>query len=69
MSNWTNLVKKIYAGNKHKPGYKLGHAMKDAKKIYRNTAKAPKGKKGKTMKKKGGITLAPKPYIQGVVNE
>jgi hypothetical protein len=54
MSNWTDLVKKIYAGNKHKPGYKLGHAMKDAKKIYRKTAKAPGARKNKTARRRRG---------------
>jgi hypothetical protein len=54
MSNWTDLVKKIYAGNKHKPGYKLGNAMKDAKKIYRKTAKAPGARKNKTARRRRG---------------
>ena len=40
MSEWTQLVKKTYAKNKHKKGYKLKHAMKDAKKVYKK--KKPK---------------------------
>lgn len=35
MTAWTDLVKKTYNDNKHKPGYKLGHAMKAAKKVYK----------------------------------
>ena len=53
MSAWTNLVKKIYNENKHKKGYKLGHAMKAGKKIYR-TMKKPSGKSRGTRKMKGG---------------
>ena len=35
MTTWTDLVKKIYNNNKHKHGYKLKNAMKDAKKVYK----------------------------------
>ena len=37
MSAWQKLVKKTYDENKHKAGYKLGDAMKDAKKVYKKT--------------------------------
>jgi hypothetical protein len=60
MTAWTDLVKKIYDENKHKDGYKLGMAMKGAKKVYK-TIKAssmtkPEKKKrhGKTAKKTHG---------------
>lgn len=53
MTAWTDLVKKIYGENKHKKGYKLGHAMKAGKKIYK-TMKAAVKKSGKTAKKRGG---------------
>lgn len=39
MTAWTDLVKKVYNENKHKPGYKLGNAMKDAKKVYKTSSK------------------------------
>ena len=42
MNAWAKLVQKTYNDNKHKAGYKLKNAMKDAKKVY------------KTMKKRGG---------------
>lgn len=58
MSRWTDLVKKIYGENKHKKGYKLGHAMKAGKKIYK-TMKATGGKKGRTAKKRGGTGHVP----------
>lgn len=35
MTTWTDLVKKVYSENKGKPGYKLGDAMRDAKKQYK----------------------------------
>uniref|UniRef100_A0A6C0B4J5 Uncharacterized protein n=1 Tax=viral metagenome TaxID=1070528 RepID=A0A6C0B4J5_9ZZZZ len=71
MSAWTDLVKKIYGENKHKKGYKLGHAMKAGKKIYK-TMKAKGGKKGRTAKKRGGnkhvpaaeLNIAPTPAPQ-----
>jgi len=53
MTAWTDLVKKIYGENKHKKGYKLGHAMKAGKKIYK-TIKAAVKRNGKTAKKRGG---------------
>ena len=34
-TEWNKLVKKTYAKNKHKKGYKLGDAMKEAKKHYK----------------------------------
>lgn len=43
MSAWTDLVKRVYNENKHKPGYKLGNAMKDAAKMNKGnkTANSP----------------------------
>ena len=35
MNAWSKLVQKTYNDNKHKAGYKLRNAMKDAKKIYK----------------------------------
>lgn len=35
MTAWTDLVKKVYNENKGKAGYKLGDAMRDAKKQYK----------------------------------
>uniref|UniRef100_A0A6C0B6V3 Uncharacterized protein n=1 Tax=viral metagenome TaxID=1070528 RepID=A0A6C0B6V3_9ZZZZ len=52
MTAWTDLVKKIYSENKSKKGYKLGHAMKAAKKVYK-TMKRDSKKMRKT-KKRGG---------------
>lgn len=58
MSEWTDLVKRVYNQNKHKPGYKLGNAMKDAaamrkgnksmsvSKSVKKTARRRKGKRG-----------------------
>lgn len=37
MTAWTDLVKKVYNENKHKPGYKLGNAMKDASKMKKRS--------------------------------
>jgi len=53
MSEWTDLVKKTYAGNKHKPNYKLGDAMKDAKKVYKKGGldKEPEKSKKNTSRK------------------
>jgi hypothetical protein len=42
MNAWAKLVQKTYNANKHKAGYKLKNAMKDAKKEY------------KSMKNRGG---------------
>ena len=42
MNAWAKLVQKTYNDNKHKAGYKLKNAMKDAKKVY------------KSLKNKGG---------------
>lgn len=53
MSAWTDLVKKTYNENKHKKGYKLGHAMKSAKKIYK-TMKKSSGKNRGTKRMRGG---------------
>jgi hypothetical protein len=36
MTAWTDLVKKTYEKNKHKSGYKLGDAMKDASKMKKH---------------------------------
>jgi hypothetical protein len=53
MTVWTDLVKKIYNNNKHKKGYKLGHAMKAAKKSYKKTKGGKKAKRS-TKKMKAG---------------
>jgi hypothetical protein len=34
-NEWSKLVGKVYRENKHKAGYKLQNAMKDAKKFYK----------------------------------
>jgi hypothetical protein len=52
MTAWTDLVKKIYNENKHKKNYKLGMAMKSAKKEYKTMKRTMK--KNKTAKMKGG---------------
>jgi len=36
MNAWAKLVQKTYNANKHKAGYKLRNAMKDAKKVYKS---------------------------------
>jgi hypothetical protein len=36
MNDWAKLVQKTYNDNKHKAGYKLKNAMKDAKKVYKS---------------------------------
>jgi hypothetical protein len=36
MNAWAKLVQKTYNANKHKSGYKLRNAMKDAKKVYKS---------------------------------
>jgi hypothetical protein len=64
MTAWTDLVKKIYGENKSKKGYKLGHAMKAAKKVYK-TIKAGMKKNGKTAKKRGGE--GPEPTKEPVI--
>ena len=46
-NEWSKLVKKVYDENKHKAGYKLQHAMKDAKKFW-------KGSNNKSVKKHHG---------------
>ena len=60
MSTWTDLVNKTYNENKHKRGYFLKHALKDAKKVYNSGSsdvkkvieKKPKGKSQKRSKRK-----------------
>lgn len=37
-NEWSKLVGKVYRDNKHKAGYKLQDAMKDAKKFYKKVA-------------------------------
>jgi hypothetical protein len=58
MSEWTDLVTKIYHQNKSKPGYKFKNAMKDAAKVYKKgSASASVGstkKKRKSRRKSGG---------------
>jgi hypothetical protein len=60
MSKWTDHVKKVYNENKKKnPNYKLGDAMKDARKTYKKdtTSNEPinksskKSRKNKSLKK------------------
>jgi len=51
MSAWTDLVKRVYNENKHKPGYKLGNAMKDAAKMKKGNATKSVSSKGKTAKR------------------
>jgi hypothetical protein len=34
-TQWMNLVKNVYNKNKSKKGYKLAHAMKTAKNLYK----------------------------------
>lgn len=46
-NEWSKLVKKVYDDNKHKAGYKLQDAMKDAKKFW-------KGSNNKSVKKHRG---------------
>jgi hypothetical protein len=57
MSEWTDLVKRVYNQNKHKPGYKLGNAMKDAAKMRKGTknssSKSPVGKTARRRGRKG----------------
>ena len=56
MSLWTDLVKKTYNENKHKAGYKLKNAMKDAKKTYKSVKKqggnGVEGELNKSVKKR-----------------
>jgi hypothetical protein len=55
MSAWTDLVKKVYDENKEKSGYRLGDAMKAAKKLYKKVktmSSSKKTKKGITRKNK-----------------
>lgn len=35
MNKWAQLVSKTFQENKHKVGYKLKNAMKDAKKVWK----------------------------------
>jgi hypothetical protein len=51
MSAWTDLVKRVYNENKHKPGYKLGNAMKDAAKMKKGNVTKSVSSKGKTAKR------------------
>ena len=50
MSDWNNLVQKIYNENKHKKGFKLKNAMKMASPIWKNSKKNSSGQKAKTQK-------------------
>ena len=64
MTAWTDLVKKIYAGNKQKKNYKIGMALKSAKKIYKTMKRT--AKKNKTAKMKGGnLALNPSEFSVG----
>ena len=51
MTAWTDLVKRVYNENKHKPGYKLGNAMKDAAKMKRGNNTMSKSSVGKTKRR------------------
>jgi hypothetical protein len=54
MSKWTDHVKKVYNENKKKnPNYKLGDAMKDARKTYKKdtTSNEPINKSSKKSRK------------------
>lgn len=48
MTAWTDLVSRIYKENKHKPGYKLKNAMKDAKKVYKKSKSSKHGGDGES---------------------
>lgn len=52
MTAWTDLVKKIYNEHKGEAGYKLGDAMKEAKKQY---------KKGPSVSEPEPVALSAKP--------
>jgi len=39
MNEWAKLVSKTFQENKHKAGYKLKNAMKDAKKVWKTLKK------------------------------
>lgn len=57
MNAWAKLVQKTYKANKHKSGYKLKNAMKDAKKVYKSVKNTggegvEEKKKRKTAKKR-----------------
>jgi len=65
MSSWNDLIQEIYEKNKHKPGYKLKDAMKEASPIWakmknskkvssthnKKTKKGGKGKKKRTRRR------------------
>ena len=61
MSEWNMLVKKIFDEKRSKnSAYRLGDAMRDAKKVYRKTAKTAKGllpfgkqRKGRRTRRRG----------------
>jgi hypothetical protein len=56
MNAWAKLVQKTYNANKHKSGYKLRNAMKDAKKVY----KSVKNKGGEVVDEKKNRKTAKK---------
>jgi len=56
MNAWAKLVQKTYNANKHKSGYKLRNAMKDAKKVY----KSVKNKGGEHVEEKKNRKTAKK---------
>jgi hypothetical protein len=59
LTTWQILVTKTFEENKHKPNYRLGDAMKDAKiindklKNNKNKSEKTKNKKNKSEKNKG----------------
>lgn len=54
-SEWNLFVKKVYDENKHKSGYSLGDAMKEASKLRKSGKMKPeKAQKQKSTKKNRG---------------
>jgi len=53
MTEWTDLVTKVYNENKSKPGYKFKNALKDAAKIYKKSKKRSVNKAKPSRKRRG----------------
>jgi hypothetical protein len=53
MTEWTDLVTKVYNENKGKPGYKFKNALKDAAKIYKKSKKRSVIKAKPSRKRRG----------------
>lgn len=60
MNEWAKTVQMVYNKNKHRPGYKLKDAMRDAKKVYK-----PKTKKLIYKNKHGQIKYTKHKYGGG----